>query len=237
LFLKALIFAVISIMMKYLILIFALLPILGFSQIDTMDVIYMKNGNIIEGKLLSDSTAQKIKIQTRDDKTFRIYKSDIQEINQVIIDEPVILEPGTGFEVITQNQISSDMLIGFGNNPQFGFGLNATKMKHINAYFAFGLGVGMYFYTPINQLLLPINLDVKYYLKDKIKTPFAGIRFGQAFNATDKFKESGFNVMLDLGYSFLEDTGKSKYFSFGYRIQKFGIESSHFIGLTAGLSF
>ena len=208
-------------MKKYLTLVimltFILLPLTAQKP---KDVLYLKNGSKIYGKLIEVSGDQ-YKIETSDGSLF-IYSSD--EVDKFIKENPFFdgrKENGVGFA------LEAGLLIGaqrseFDAPFSFNFLINYTNQtKNI-----FGIGSGVEF---LGSTFTPLFFEYKRLFYDRKTTPFVFLRGGSLIHMGGDNDENGYDPYYyprdyKGGASFGFGTGISwakeeseTYLSFGYR--------------------
>lgn len=212
-------------MKKYLTLVIMLTFIaLPLNAQKTKDVLYLKNGSIIYGKLMEISE-NKYKIQTSDGSLF-IYSSE--EVEKFVKENPAFdgrKINGTGFA------LEAGLLVGaqrseFDAPFSFNFLINFTN----NTKNIFGIGSGVEF---LGSTFTPLFFEYKHLFYDRKTTPFVFLRGGGLLhlggdneNDDDNYPYDQYNYPTDYkgGASFGFGTGISwareeseTYLSFGYR--------------------
>jgi hypothetical protein len=203
-----------------IIIIFFIFPLLSAQK--TKDVLYLKNGSMIYGKLI-EITDNKYKIKTSDGSIF-IYPS--QEVEKFINETPDFAgrkKSGPGFA------LEAGFLVGVKTTDYvtpFTFNIlgNVTcKTKHL-----FGLGSGVEY---IGQPYMPVFFEYKYLLYDRKTSPFIFLRGGNLFhligdiqnsdsytnpNTYTKTYHGGFSFTIGTGISWIKNENET-YLSFAYR--------------------
>jgi hypothetical protein len=186
------------------------------------DVLYLKNGSRIYGKLIEVSGDQ-YKIQTSDGSMF-IYSSD--EVDRFVKEDPSfdgrkINGPGFALE--------AGLLIGSQNSEfdapfSFNFLVNyTTQTKNI-----FGIGSGVEFF---GSTFTPLFFEYKHLFYDRKTTPFIFMRGGSVFHVGGDDEEDnnsyypynypknykgGVSFGFGTGISWAKEESET-YLSFGYR--------------------
>jgi hypothetical protein len=218
-----------------MVLIFTLLPL---SAQKTKDVLYLKNGSIIYGKLMEVSDG-KYKIKTEDGSLF-IYSAP--EVDKFVNEAP-------SFDGRKKN--------GFGYSLEAGF-LAGVKTSDYTTPFSFnvlvnltnstknifGLGTGVEY---IGTSYMPLFLEYKYLTSYKKTTPFLFARAGKLFSLgsdvpnTDSYYyqynynksyEGGFTLTLGTGISWYKEDNET-YLSFAYRNAYTGYKQLNYNSQTA----
>ena len=200
-------------------LIFILFPL---SAQKTKDVLYLKNGSMIYGKLM-EITNNEYKIQTADGSTF-IYS--LPEVEKFVNETPKFdgrKKSGFGF-VLEAGFMVGAQSTEYDAPFSFNFLGNVTS----NTKNIFGLGSGVEY---IGQPYMPVFLEYKYLLSDRKTTPFVFVRGGKLFHLngdeenTDyyypqynekKSYSGGLSFTLGTGISWARDDNET-YLSFAYR--------------------
>jgi hypothetical protein len=202
-----------------ILLIFILVPIFGQSK---KDVLYLKNGSTIYGKLIEASDSQ-YKIRTADGSIF-IFASP--EVDKFVNERPY-------YEGRKKKGLGIAMEGGFLVGPQsseyknpFSFNIIGNVTLHTRSIFGIGSGVE-YLGKPFN----PIFIEYKYLISERKSTPFLFIRGGkllylkddetdsdypyQQYNYRKSYK-GGASFTVGTGISWANDDGEI-YLSFAYR--------------------
>jgi hypothetical protein len=185
------------------------------------DVLYLKNGSMIFGKLLEISENQ-YKIRTDDGSIF-IFK--VEEVEK-FLNEPLKFDGrkknGFGFA------LEAGFLAG-GQNTEY---IAPFSFNYLGSYTSgtrnvFGLGSGVEF---IGQSFMPLFLEYKYIMSEKKTSPFIFLRSGGLFHISGdgetsnyysqysylKSYKGGFSFTLGTGISWAKDDYET-YLSFAYR--------------------
>lgn len=202
------------------------------------DVLYLKNGSTIYGKLMEVNDSQ-YKIKTSDGSIF-IYS--LPEVEKFV-------NEAAPFEGRKKNGIGLVLEAGFLVGAQsseykspfsFNFLLNATA----NTNNIFGLGSGVEY---VGQPFTPVFFEYKYIFSDKRTTPFLFIRGGKLFHLkgdaqnTDvaypqydyaKSYDGGGTFTFGTGISWAKEDGET-YLSFAYRNLHTSYSQKNFNNYTA----
>ena len=140
------------------------------------DVIYLKNGSIINGQIISSLPSGQVKIKTKDNSLWVFEQSQIDSISQ---SENELKQFHAGYFNLTE----AGILAGNSDNKYsapFSF-LNISGLQFKNGL-SVGAGTGVEFF---NETYLPVVADFRYYLKRQGVNPFFGVQGGYSF-ALDK---------------------------------------------------
>jgi hypothetical protein len=201
------------------VLIFMLMPL---SAQKKKDVLYLKNGSTIYGRLIEASDSQ-YKIKTADGSLF-IYST--REVEKFINETPYFegrKKKGLGFS------LEAGMLIGSQNtNYRAPFSFNILGSYTVSTKNIFSLGSGVeYLGEPFN----PLFLEYKHIMQDKKNVPFIFIRGGRLMHLKDDSKNSGYyyssydyskdykgglSLTIGTGISWVKEDYET-YLSFAYR--------------------
>jgi hypothetical protein len=147
-----------------------------FAQRVRRDVIYLKNGSVIYGQLISSLPSGQVKIKTKDNSLWVFEPSQIDSISKTGRTPKQI---STGYFNLTEAGILAG---NSGNKYSAPFSLmNINGWKFSNG-FSVGAGAGVEFFS---ETYLPVVADFRYYLKRQGVSPFFGIQGGYSF-ALDK---------------------------------------------------
>lgn len=200
-------------------LIFILFPL---SAQKTKDILYLKNGSIIYGKLMEVTDTQ-YKIKTSDGSIF-IYS--LPEVEKFVNETPEFegrKKSGLGFV------LEAGFLVGAQSSDyKAPFSFNLMVNTTVDTRNIFGLGSGVEY---LGQPFSPLFLEYKLLFSDKKTTPFMFIRGGKLFHLkgdaqnTDVFYpqndyvksyDGGGSFTLGTGISWTKEDGET-YLSFAYR--------------------
>jgi hypothetical protein len=207
--------------MKKHILLFTLLIFTGLtlSAQKTKDVLYLKNGSIINGKLL-EIKEDRYKIQTYDGSIF-IYNSE--EVDKLEKETPLFKgRKSDGFGLALEAGVLAGAQTTDYSAP-FSFNILACYTAKIKN--EIGIGSGVEF---IGKPYTPLFLEYKYLINNRETTPFLFIRGGGLFplSGSDSGTPTEYNTPFNYkgGGSFAIGTGISwskndyeSYCSFAYR--------------------
>ncbi|MCX6253156.1 MAG: hypothetical protein NTV31_01620 [Bacteroidia bacterium] len=210
-------------MKKYLLTLIMLIIILfPLSAQKTKDVLYLKNGSLIYGKLM-EVTDSMYKIKTSDGSLF-IYS--LPEVEKFVNETPLFdgrKKSGLGFV------LEAGLLVGAQSSDydapfSFNFLANVTS----NTKDIIGLGSGVEY---LGQPFMPLFLEYKRLLSDRKTTPFIFIRGGKLFHLngdeqnTDSYYpqydnpksyRGGGSFTIGTGISWANEYNET-YLSFAYR--------------------
>jgi len=202
-----------------IILIFTLMPL---SAQKKKDILYLKNGGIIYGKLIEVNDSQ-YKIKTADGSIF-IYSSP--EVEKFINDTPL-------FDGRKKGGVGIAMEAGFLVGAQSSeykspFSFNIIGDLTLNTKNIFGIGTGVEY---LGKPFTPFFLEYKYLFSDRKSAPFIFLRGGKLFHVKGdsessdftfpqynyrKSYEGGASFTIGTGISWANEDGET-YLSFAYR--------------------
>jgi hypothetical protein len=196
--------------------------ILSLSAQKSKDVLYLKNGSKLYGKLLEVSDSQ-YKLKTNDGSIFIYPQAEVDRfVNETIAFEGRKTN-GLGFA------LEAGFLVGAQNTQydapfSFNFLGNYTK----NTKNIFGIGSGVEF---IGESFVPLFVEYKRLISDKKTTPFIFFRSGKLFHFSgqedntdynnpqydySKSYKGGFTMTIGTGISWVRNENET-YLSFAYR--------------------
>jgi hypothetical protein len=165
--------------MKKLALVFmALLCLanLSFARKGKKDVVYLKNGSVINGQIISSLPSGQVKIKTKDNSLWVFEASQIDSISQT---ENELKQIHFGYFNLTE----AGILAGNSDNKYSApFSLINISGWQFKNGFSVGAGAGVEFFS---EAYLPVVADLRYYLKRQGVSPFFGLQGGYSF-ALDK---------------------------------------------------
>ena len=149
---------------------------ISFARKGKRDIIYLKNGSVINGQIISSLSSGQVKIKTKDNSLWVFESSQIDSISKA----------AGGFNQFRTgyfNLSEAGILVGNSNNkyasPFSLININGWQFKN---GFSLGAGAGVEFFS---ETYLPVVADIRYYLKREGVKPFFGIQGGYSF-ALDK---------------------------------------------------
>jgi hypothetical protein len=147
-----------------------------FAQKGKRDVIYLKNGSIINGQIISSLPSGQVKIKTKDNSLWVFEAAQIDSISKKTAKFNQI---HTGYFNLTE----AGVLVGNSNNKYATpFSLMNISGWQFENRFSIGAGAGIEFYS---ETYLPVVADIRYQLKRQGLNPFFGLQGGYSF-ALDK---------------------------------------------------
>jgi len=149
---------------------------LSFARKGKKDVIYLKNGSVINGQIISSLPSGQVKIKTKDNSLWVFEASQIDSISKAT---STFSQIHTGYFNLTE----AGILAGNSNNkyatPFTLMNISGWQFKN---RFSVGAGAGVEF---LSETYLPVVADIRYYLKRQGLNPFFGLQGGYSF-ALDK---------------------------------------------------
>jgi len=143
-----------------------------FAQKRKKDVIYLKNGSIIIGQILSSLPSDQVKIKTKDNSLWVFEFSRIDSIGKTT---KSLQQVRSGYFNITEGGI----LAGNSNNRyKSPFTLMNISGWQFKNRFTVGAGAGVEFFS---ETYLPVVADFRYYLNRQGVSPFFGLQGGYSF--------------------------------------------------------
>ncbi|PCJ89501.1 MAG: hypothetical protein COA57_01860 [Flavobacteriales bacterium] len=218
----------------------------GFAQQTERDVVYLKNGSIIKGKIIEMELDGNIKIETMGGSIFVYKMEEVKKIakesvemqppqTNIAKEEPPAVEPEpyfpepwepmkNGFFIYIGNGF---ILSGEGAAP-FDGGNGGGSISFINGYqfkynYSVGLGINMEIFS--NLLMMPIFLDTRYTLLKKKTSPIIYAQTGYTTPLTDNAwngidSKGGFTFEAGIGMKRHLKGSANLVFSAGYRHQE-----------------
>ena len=145
----------------------------SFAQREKKDVIYLKNGSIINGRIISYLPSGAVKIKTKDNSLWIFETAEVDSIRQK---SKSIYQIKPGYFNLTE----AGILAGNSNNryksPFSLMNISAWKFKN---RFSAGLGAGI---ELVNETYFPVVADLRYYFKNQGLNPFIGLQGGYSFS-------------------------------------------------------
>ena len=218
-----------------------------YAQTGKRDVIYLKNGSIIYGQIISSLPSGQVKIKTRDNS---LWVFEAPQIDSISKSTRVFSQIHTGYFNLTEMGI----LVGNSNN-KYGspFSMMNISGWQFKDHFSIGAGAGIEFFS---ETYLPVVADFRYYLKHQGLNPFFGFQGGYSFSLDKPDKQyvygysanyyispavqslemkakGGFLVNPFVGFSSPVGENLALTFSAGYRImrQRYTREDNYLIDI------
>ena len=160
------------------------------SQDDKVDILTLKNGSIIKGRLIEMTDSNKVSIETLCQNTWVFSLDEIErmECNQSL---SLATGPNSGSRYSTglgkrsgfYSVSSPGLLFASGNNDKNTiFSLQMTGGYQLQSRYFAGIGTGLEFFQ---YSQLPLFLDVSYLLTEGTVSPFIVLRGGYSFALED----------------------------------------------------
>lgn len=148
----------------------------SFAQKGKRDVIYLKNGSVINGQIISSLPSGQVKIKTKDNSLWVFEPSQIDSISQ---SGNALNQIRNGYFNLTEAGI---LVSNSDNKYAAPFSLMNISAWQFKNRFSVGAGAGVEFFS---ETYLPVVADFRYYLNRQKVNPFFGIQGGYSF-ALDK---------------------------------------------------
>ena len=167
-----------------------------FARKGKRDVIYLKNGSIINGQIISSLPSGQVKIKTKDNSLWVFEASQIDSISQ---------SPNFSKQRLAGyfNLTEAGILAGNSNNkyksPFTLMNINGWQFKN---GFSVGAGAGV---EMMAETYIPVVADIRYYLKKEGFTPFFALQSGYSFALGKPDKQYVYNY----GYIWSGSTGNA----------------------------
>lgn len=199
-----------------------LLALFSNSFAQKKEFVYLKNGSIIEGRIV-DSSDNVIKIYTKCNCTWAFQKNEIEKIENRFSGD----YENKGFA----NFSTLDLLFGRNDNSiRFSAGLNTVNGLYYANKFYTGLGVGIEFF---DYGIIPLFIDFKYFLNDKKVAPFVDLQAGWSIPIQldsywyNQKRYGGINLSGEIGVRKSITDSFAYTFSVGYRYQELKSENEY----------
>lgn len=180
--------------MKILILVLVLLPIAGFAQMkykqNTEDVMYLKNGSVLRGKVVDSSRDTVVRIQILGGS---IFAHGVSEIDTLVRSQQIETQEynyyATGYEQIKERLDMSKMRgtwyhhttmklsAGFNSGTPVGvFGLAHSSGYYLGSWLGVGLGAGIERNAGYN--IVPVYANVRGFFTKTLNTFYYSVDVG-----------------------------------------------------------
>jgi len=167
-----------------------LLVNISFARKGKKDVIYLKNGSIVNGLIISSLPSGQVKIKTKDNSLWVFEASQIDSISK---SNSTLSQLHSGYFNLTE----AGILAGNSNNKYASpFSLMNISGWQFKDRFSVGAGVGVEFFS---ETYLPVVADFRYYLNRHGACPFFGLQAGYSFSLDKPDKQYVYNNSYILG--------------------------------------
>jgi hypothetical protein len=201
----------------------------AFAQKPQDDVLYVKNGWILRGKLLSQPADSLVKIQTYDQNTFVFQRNEISDIRR----EPTLRNINIryrkkGFAHYTELGALASRNTTSNQTTTSAFTFHTVNGYKFNPYLFTGLGAGVDLYA--TQTFMPVFASIRGDLYHKTNlVPYYYVDGGYGFNATANTDETirflgGLHFATGLGLKILFNNNTAFLLSAGYYLQETATE-------------
>ncbi len=147
-----------------------------FAQKGKREVIYLKNGSIINGQIINQLPSGQIKIKTRDNSVWVFEPGSIDSISH---SKKALSQIHPGYFNLTEGGI---MTGNSDNNHKSPFTITNISGWQFKNHISAGIGAGIEF---MDETYLPVTADFRYYFERQGVNPFFGLQCGYSF-ALDK---------------------------------------------------
>lgn len=190
-----------------------LLMTLVFSNISAQkyeDVVYLSNGSIIRGVLLSDSTGNKTLILSNSGDTWAFENSEIDSVKrEKKFDYTAAIFNTRGSEF----KLDAEFLLRSGNNsvgrsviPGVGIGYG----YRVDKYFAFAAETGIQFYELTE---IPVSAAIRARMSDRTVTPVMLLRTGYTIPGEKRGDDFDYSYKSRGGFHFTAGAGLERIIS------------------------
>lgn len=199
------------------------------AQNSTRDVVYLKSGTILKGKIVEEVPLVSYTIRTADSSIFVV---KLEEILKIVHEElaPAAKKAGNAYPLAKGYECLAEL--GFGGATGL-YGLNVSKFTVVNAYrinkfMAAGLGIGFKYFTTDNSgfSVIPVFLDFRYKPFDKPISPYVGMSAGYGWDASHGFHDAGFMYNPQIGLQLNTNKDFMLHLGVGYDIQQMRFATS-----------
>ena len=192
----------------------------AMAQKPLQEVVYLKNGNIVRGRIIEMHPEESLKIQTADGSVF-ICQMD--EVEMLAKEPPVETRKKDGFHVGStsggEGTFELGYTIGNGNYKMDRFEFNAIYGYRFNPYFYMGAGTGFHYYSDMETTIMPVFADFKINFTNGKVVPYADLRAGYGFFLAKANSNAGAYLAPSLGIRFFAKRKGHLNLSVGYNCQ------------------
>lgn len=198
------------------------------AQRSKQDVVYLKNGSVIRGKIVLQDPGKLIKLKTADRSLWVFTNDQIDSIKKPV-PVRVQLPHKTGYFNLTEIGVLAG---NYSNATKAPFSLINISSWYFEKGFSTGLGVGIEF---SNESYLPVVADIRYYIREKHPMPFISLQAGYSFSLGGSFAET-FRAIDDIRVSPMYYVGTIPNYSNGAISAKGGFLINPAIGIQTPLN-
>ncbi len=197
---------------------------------EALDIIYLKDGNALKGRILKYQTNHSLKFQLQSGKKMTFSVLQIDSISQVNI--PTNNHIPKEFIFKTKGWYNTTYLsflsgtTPWNNDFTMGLGINNTVGYQFNSKWALGLGTGLdYYYIAQREIILPLYVEARYYMElNPSMKPFFTLSSGYGIALNDKNLDvkgiqGGWMYHPAIGFLFGKDSFRKWQFDAGIRVQ------------------
>ena len=189
------------------------------SSDNLIDVIYLKNGRVIRGKILEQIPNQSVKIETVEGGEFVYYADNIEKITkESSLKKSKSQSVNLDFKPAYFGIVDVGYFYGYGNNiiegiiscPKHRVNVNFINGYKVNQYYSLGIGVGINYYfnavteffSDNNSILVPVFFAFRAKFSNNKISPYLSFDVGYSFEAKDNFKPFGVLLSPTIGASY-----------------------------------
>ncbi len=193
----------------------------------TNNILYLKNGSVLKGRIIENKPKESVKIQLSDKSIWVFKNSEVEKIDTLSLlskakQNELIFNPQKGF--FTQAQFE---LMPSKKNSDEGTVPSVLGVLgyQLNKHFSAGVGTGV---EAFHISMMPVFAEGRYYFLNDHYTPFVNMKGGYAFpleNGKDDYRNikltSKGGMMAGAEVGFLKSLTPKTFltFSIGYRYQ------------------
>lgn len=202
-------------MKKLIVFLFVLICGYGAGIADELqEVVYLKNGSVVRGVIIEQIPGESLKIQTADGSIFAYKMAEVEKMTK---EKNPYAAP---------KRRINNLAAGYKGFIDFGYTFDlsdydAAKIEFMTShgyqfspYFYLGAGIGLHYYTGIEDISVPLFANVRANMMTGNVTPFVDGKIGYSLGEVDGFY---FSPSLGCRIAVAERTGIN--LSLGYVMQ------------------
>ena len=197
----------------------------AFAQQPFKEVLYLKDGRILDGEILEDIPTRNIKFKLPDMTVLTLSRSEVDSIRKFEAKEKnsrlPYKEPNSN--VAYYFQVESGVGLTTGVNGSSRFILNLKEFFQLNSFMGIGMGAGRRYYFREDAYVFPVFVHYRIEIPSKMVKPFFNFGFGYAVSERNEYFFTVINdpiIITNFGFSYPLSKKIDFCLGFGFEFQK-----------------